>query len=150
MVTYRVSKTLNAPIKYVYDWATDFTESDNSLWGGRDPRIILHKTRKRAIYAYYSKGADGKPKLAVRFVSLHPSTYSWHLDYYGEEALETGEYKLTKLGKTRTRLNIVLKQKWKHGKGPSSRALAKETNSVWVKYGEALEEDYRSGKSATS
>ena len=150
MVTFRVSKTINAPIKYVYDWATDFTEGDNFLWGGKYPRVILHKTRKKAIYAYYSKGADGKPKLAVRFVSLHPSTYSWHLDYYGEEVFETGEYKLTRLRKTKTRLNIVLRNRWKHGKGPSSKELEKETNFVWMKYTEALEEDYRSGKSPTT
>jgi len=149
MVTFRVSKTINAPIKYVYDWATDFTEGDNFLWGGKYPRIILHKTRKKAIYAYYGKGSDGKPKLAVRFVSLHPSNYSWHLDYYGEESLETGEYKLTKLGKTKTRLNMAFKNKWKHGKGPSSKELEKNTNLVWMKYTQALEEDYRSGRSAS-
>ena len=149
MVTYRVSKMINAPIKYVYDWATDFTEHDNSIWGGKYPKIILHKTRKNTIFAYYSKGADGKPKLAVRFVSLHPSTYSWHLDYYGEEALETGEYKLTRLG-TKTRLNLIIKSKWKHGKGPSAKEFEKYANFVWMKYAEALEEDYRSGKSASS
>ena len=150
MAIYRVSRTINAPIRYVYDWATDFTERDNSIWGGKYPRMILHKTRQKAVYAYYSKGADGKPKLAVRIVSLHPSTYSWHLDYYGEEALETGEYKLTTLGKTKTQLKIVLKNKWKHGKGPSSRELQKHANFVWTKYTEALENDYRSGKSAIS
>ena len=150
MATYRVSKTINAPINYVYEWATDFSERDNSLWGGKYPRIILHKTRKQAIYAYYSKGADGKPKLAVRFVTLHPHTYSWHLDYYGEEALETGDYKLTRLGKTTTRLNILLKNKWKHGKGPSSKEFGKHANFVWLKYAEALERDYSSGKSASS
>lgn len=150
MATYRVSKTINAPIKYVYDWATDFTDTDNSLWGGKYPRIILHKSRKNAVYAYFSKGADGKAKLAVRFVTLHPSTYSWHLDYYGEQALETGEYKLTKQGKTKTRLNIVLKNKRKQDKGPSAQELEKNANFVWVKYTEALEKDYRSGKSARS
>ena len=138
------------PQKYVYDWATDFTEGDNFIWGGKYSRIILHKTIRKAIYAYYSKGADGKPKLAVRFVTLHPSTHSWHLDYYGEEALETGEYKLTRLGKMKTRLNIVLKHNWKHGKGPSSRELQENTNFVWAKYTEALEQDYKSGKSASS
>jgi len=150
MAIYRVSKTINAPIAYVYTWATDFSEGDNSLWGGKFPRIILHKARKKAVYAYYGKGTDGKPKLAVRFVTLHPATYSWHLDYYGEEALETGEYKLTKLGKTKTRLNIVLKNKWKHGKGPPPKELEKHANFVWLKYAEALERDYRSGKSASS
>ncbi|MGI0080253.1 MAG: hypothetical protein ACRECH_11565 [Nitrososphaerales archaeon] len=150
MVKYRVSKTINAPIRYVYDWATDYREEDNSIWGGKYPKIILLKTKMKAIYAYYNDGSDGKPKLGVRLVTLHPSTYSWHLDYYGEEDIETGEYKLVRLGKTKTRLDIVIKNIWKHGKGPSSHNFEKHAIFVWQKYAAALEKEYNSGKGANS
>ena len=68
------------------------------MLGSKFPRIILEKTTNRAVYAGFKRGEDGKPKLAVRVVTLHPRRYSWHLDYFGEEDLEVGEYKLIRLG----------------------------------------------------
>lgn len=146
MVTYRVSKVINAPIRYVYDWATDYTEADNSIWGGKYPKIILLKSKTKAVYAYYNAGTDGKPKLAVRLVTMHPFTFSWHLDYYGEEDIETGEYKLVRLGKSKTRLDIVIKNKWKRARGPSATDFEKHANFVWEKYAAALEKDYKSAQ----
>ena len=145
-----MTKVIDAPLKYVYDWATDYTEGDNAIWGGKYPRIILLKTKTKVIYAYYSEDVNGKRKLAVRLVTLHPATYSWHLDYYGEDAIETGEYKLTRLGKGKTRFHMVIKNKWKKGKGPSASYLQRNSNFVWTKYVEALEKDYNSGKRARS
>lgn len=146
MVTYRASKIFNAPVKYVFNWATDYTEEDNLIWGGKHRRVILLKSKSKAVYASYKDGFDGKPKLAVRIVTLNPSKYSWHLDYYGEEDIETGEYKLVSLGKDKTRLDMVFHNEWKYGKGPSQEDFQKETNEVWEKYAEALESDYNSGK----
>jgi hypothetical protein len=150
LVTYRVSKVINAPIKYVYKWATDYSEGDNSIWGGKYPRVILFKSRAKCVYASYKDGSDGKKKLAVRLVTLNPSEYSWHLDYYAEEDIETGEYHLTRLDDMKTRLNMVLRNKWKNGKGPSASDFATESKFIWEKYGDALEEDYASGKKANS
>jgi hypothetical protein len=145
---YRGSKTFNAPIKYVYEWATDYTEGDNEIWGGKHRRVILLKTKRKAVYASYKDGADGKPKLAVRVVTLDPKKYSWHLDYYGEEDTETGDYKLKSLGKDKTRLDMVFHNQWKTGTGPSQDSFEKETKFVWEKYAEVLEKDYSSGKKA--
>jgi hypothetical protein len=145
---YRASKIFNAPIKYVYDWATDYTEGDDLIWGGKHRRVILLKSKSKVVYASYKDGTDGKPKLAVRIVKLNPSTFSWHLDYYGEEDTEMGEYKLVRLGKNKTRLDMVFHNKWKKGIGPSSENFERETNSVWEKYAESLERDFNSGKKA--
>ncbi len=150
MVTYRVSKVLNAHIKYVYDWATDYTEGDNFISGGKHRRVILFKSKSKVVYASYKDGIDGKPKLAVRIVTLNTSTYSWHLDYFGEEDTETGEYKLLSLGKNKTRLDMAFHNKWKKGASPPRESFEKETNFVWEKYAEALERDYNSGKKAIS
>ncbi|MHB1909148.1 MAG: hypothetical protein ACYCQJ_09820 [Nitrososphaerales archaeon] len=146
MVVYRASKIFNAPIKYVYEWATDFKESDNQFWGGKHRRVILLKSKSKSVYAYFNDGADGKPKLAVGAVTLDPSKYSWHLDYYSEEDSETVEYKLTSLGKNKTRLKMIFRNKWKKGKGPSAEDFEKGTNLVWEKYAAALENDYNSGR----
>lgn len=149
MVIYRASKVFKAPIKYVYDWATDFTGEDYLIWGGKHPRIILFKTKTKVVYAYYQDGSDGKPKLAVGIVALSPSTCSWHLDYYSEEDSETGEYKLVSLGRAKTRLEMRFDNKWKQGKGPSVKDFEEGTNSLWGKYAERLEKDYSSGKKAS-
>lgn len=146
LVVYKASKVFNAPIKYVYEWATDFRERDNEFWGGKHRRVILQKTRQKAVYASYNNGTDGKPKLAVGIVTLKPSSYSWHLDYYAEEDTETAEYKLTSLGKERTKLSMVFNNSWKKGRGPSAQDFEKGTNSVWEKYALALQKDYKSGK----
>jgi hypothetical protein len=148
LVTYKVSRTINAPLKYVYDWATDYTEEDNALWGGKHPRIILLKTRRKVVYASYNDGANGKPILAVRMVSLSPSNHSWHLDYYSEEDIESGEYKLKSLGKSKTQLSIVLKNTWKYGKSPTRQEFEDHAKVVWDGYVPALEKDYSSGKPA--
>ena len=145
MVVYKVSKVFNAPIKYVYEWATDFRESDNKFWHGKHRRVILLKTRQKAVYASYNDGR-GKPKLAVGIVTLKPVSYSWHLDYYSQEDTETAEYKLTSLGKEKTRLNMVFNNHWKKGRGPSAKDFEKGTSLVWEKYALALEKDYESGK----
>jgi hypothetical protein len=119
VVVYRHSVIFNAPIKFVYEWCTDYREDDPQITGASHRRIILDKTNRRAIYASSKTGSDGKTKLAVRIVTLFPSKYAWDLDYVAEEDLERGEYRLKKLGKEKTRLEMVFRNKWKNGKGPS-------------------------------
>lgn len=142
MVTYRASKIINAPIKYVFDWATDFKENDDLIFGGKDRRVILLKTKTKSVYA------QAKPKISVGIVVLCPKDYSWHLDYYSEEEIEAGEYKLSKVGKKSTRLDMVFNNKRKHGKGPTLKEFEKEANFLWDKYAAALEKDFNSGKEA--
>lgn len=148
MVKYKVSKIINAPIKYVFDWATDYSPDDNLISKTKWPRLILFKGRTKVIYASYKQGSDRKPKLAVRIVTLFPSKFFWHLDYYAEEDLEQGEYRLVRLGPTKTRLDMKFENTWKKGKGPSSKEFEKGTVQVWEKYSRALESDFRSGKKA--
>lgn len=103
----------------------------------------MEKTKKRCVYASYKQGSDGKRKLAVRVVTLHPKTHSWHLDYYAEEDLETGEYLLTRLGPSTTRITLELHNKWKNGRGPSKKEFERSTRKTWDKYAPALERDYQ-------
>ena len=150
MVSYGASKIINAPIKYVYDWATDFREDDNLFWGGRHPRIILSRSKTKCVYAQYENESKDKPKIAVTVVTMSPTKYSWHLDYYAEEDMETGEYRLSKIGKNRTKLTMSFKNFWKNGKGPSQKKFQDGTRELWEKYAAALESDYTSGKGAKS
>lgn len=146
MDVIEVSKTIKAPLWYAYDWCTDFRETDPQITGSKSQRRVLHKTKKKAIYVQIYEGADGKEKVAVDIVTLKPPT-SWHLDYFGEEDDETGEYRLKKLGENKTRLDMVFKEKWKNiAKIPSIEEQIRSTNETWDKYVAALEKEYKSRK----
>jgi hypothetical protein len=142
----KVSKTVNAPLSFVYAWCTDFSADDPSITGSKSQRMILSKTKRRVIYAQIYDGMDGKKKVAVNIVALTPPN-SWHLDYFGEEDDETADYRLRSLGKDSTKLDMVFREKWKEiAKVPTLEEQSKQTNKVWDLYVAALEKDYNSGK----
>ena len=41
--TYHVSKVFNAPLKFVYDWLTDYREDDNQITGSKAQFKICRK-----------------------------------------------------------------------------------------------------------
>jgi hypothetical protein len=146
----KVSKTIKAPLTYVYSWCTDYSQDDPKLTGSKSQRIILEKTKKRAVYVQIYNGMDGKQKVAVDMVSLRPPD-SWHLDYFGEEDDETGEYRLKSLGKEKTRLDMVFKEKWKAvARVPSIEEQTRSTSEAWDRYVVALEKDYNSERKPAS
>ena len=138
--TFHVSKVINAPLKFVYDWCVDFKEDDNKIWGSSIKRIILQKTTRRVIYVSTHKRKD-KNISAVRIVALRPPN-AWHLDLAGQENDEIGDYRLTRLGQRKTRLDMTFKVKYKIIRAPTRQQDSKQTNEVWDKYVAALERDY--------
>jgi hypothetical protein len=146
MDVFKISKTIEAPLSYVYDWCTDFRETDPQITGSNSQRKILERTKKRVIYVQIYEGADGEEKAAVNIVTLSPPN-SWHLDYFGEEDDETGEYRLKALGKNKTRLDMLFREKWKNiVKIPSVKEQIDNTDKVWDQYVAALEREYSSRK----
>ncbi len=142
--TYRVSKIINAPLRFVYDWCTDFREDDNKITGSKSKRRILEKTKRRVIYtSEYRSG--GNVRNAANIVTLHPPN-SWHLDSIGDEDDEIGEYRLTKLGSKKARLDMVFREKWKVRNPPTKVEYTKHISDIWDKYAAALEKDYEKRK----
>jgi len=138
--TYHISKVINAPLKFVYNWCVDFREDDPEIWGSKMRRIILQKTKRRVIYmSTHRKG--GKTIAAVRIVTLQPPN-AWHLDLVGQENDEIGDYHLTRLGPRKTRLDITFKAKYRIANAPTKEKDTKQTNEIWDKYIVALERDY--------
>lgn len=137
--TFRVSKTINAPLRFVYDWCTDYKESDPEITGSVTKRKILLKTQHRVIYTSVYK-SDGKPRSAVNVVTLYPPK-AWHLDFIGDEDDETGDYVLKSLGPRRTRLHMTFTEHYKIRRAPTKAQDVKHTNEVWDKYVAALEKD---------
>jgi len=135
-----VSKVINAPLSYVYDWCTDYTPDDSKLTRSKTRRIILTKTPRQAIYLEAFR-RNGKPMYSVNIVSLKRPT-RWHLDYVGQEADEVGEYRLTRQGPKKTRLDMHFKVRYKIRDAPSRAEDTKQTSIVWDKYVRALEHDF--------
>lgn len=138
--TIRVSKVINAPLSFVYEWCTDYREDDNKIIGSTTQRKILQRTRQRVIYlSIYKRGA--KTTCAVSIVTLRPPK-AWHLDYVGEEYDETGDYRLVRLGAQRTRLSMVFRERYKIRDAPTKAEDTKQVREIWNKYAAALEGDY--------
>jgi len=141
----KVTKTINAPLRYVFNWCTDFRENDPDLTGSKGTRKILEKTKKRCVYAQLDPQADGSQKIGVDHVTLKAPS-SWHLEYFGEDDNEIGEYKLTSLGKNKTKLTMVFKETWKTENVPTIEEQVASTSKTWDMFVSALEEEYNSSK----
>jgi len=142
--TYHVSKVINAPLRFVYNWCVDFREDDPKIWGSKTKRIILQKTKRRVIYMSTQR-RRGRATSAVRIVTLQPPN-AWHLGFAGQENDEVGDYHLTSLGPRKTKLDITFKVKYKIANAPTKEKDTKQTNEVWDKYVAALERDYARGR----
>ena len=138
--TFHVSKTIHAPLRFVYDWCTDYRASDTKITGSKNKRRILLKTKHRVIYVSTYK-MKGKTRSAVNVVTLNPPK-SWHLDFVGDDDDEVGEYVLKGLGPRKTRLDMTFLERYKMRGAPTKEQDRKSTLEVWDKYASALERDY--------
>jgi len=151
LVTYRrshsfhVSKVIRAPLRFVFDWCTDYRDTDTQITGSKAKRKILMKTKHRVVYVTSYRNR-GKQRNAVDIVTLFPPK-SWHLDFVGDEDDESGDYVLTSLGPRKTRLDMTFQEHYKIRNAPSKATDEKHTHEVWDKYVAALEKDYRRNKS---
>jgi hypothetical protein len=139
--TVRISRVINAPLRFAYDWWTDFRDTDMQIIGSQNRRIILEKTKKRVIYAKLSPAENGPSMVGVNIVTLIPYK-SWHLEYFGEESNEIGDYAITRLGKTKTSLNLIFTETTKKG-DHTMKEVENLVNNIWDHYLNALEKEYR-------
>ena len=118
-----------------------------SITGSSRQKVILENTTKKNVHIYLWNDDTGKQQMAVNIVSLKPPN-SWHLDYFSKQQTQTGEYKLTRINKNETKLQIVFKHAWKEGQRIESVAEQEERlGKLWDKYVTALESDYDNQKS---
>jgi hypothetical protein len=138
--TIQVSKTIRAPLRFVYDWCTDYRESDPKITGSKSKRKILLKNKHRVVYVVNYR-SRGRPKSAVDVITLYPPR-AWHLDFTGDEDNEVGDYVLTSLGRRKTRLDMNFQEHYKISRAPTKAQDVKSTHEIWDKYVAALERDY--------
>ena len=142
--TVRLDIEVNAPLRFVFDWCTDFTEDDPKLIGSTRQRHILERSGRKVIFAQTWTNGEGKMLVTANIVTLKPPN-SWHLEMFGTERNETGVYKLKRLGKEKTLIQLVFKNKWRNPQTAESvDSQIKRIREIWSKYSAALESDYRS------
>jgi hypothetical protein len=148
---YKAKKTFKAPLEYVFQWCTDFREDDGKMTGSKRKRTILEKTPTRIVWVMEYK-QEGKPRQGLRVVWPHPPD-SWTLDTCGDMAewdeRERGEYKLTRKGKNKTRLDMKFWLTYNSKEHfPDKKEWAKETAETWETFASYLEKDYKASLTA--
>jgi hypothetical protein len=146
--TYRLSTTFSAPIDYVFDWCTDFLEDDPKKYlGSKTVRKILEKTTERVVWTVRYKEGKGFAE-GVRAVWLYPRK-AWHLDTCGD-GREVGDYKLSPLGKSKTRLDMKFVVTYDSKNDVESKEEWEgDGKKHWTIYRKALEADFRAGRPAS-
>lgn len=145
MLRYAITKTFDAPIAYAYAWLTDFRTEDPKIINDPYPRHILRRSKDSFVWIqHYNR--DGKEKEGVRIVTLQPPN-AWHNEAIIDEKETALDYRLTALGKQRTKITIRVKVSFKTIE-ETEADLARNLNGIWDKYIAALERDFRSGKDA--
>jgi hypothetical protein len=144
---YKISQTFNAPLEYVFAWCTDFRDDDPKKYlGSKTVRKIIEKNADRVIWRVRYKEGKGFAE-GVRAVWLYPPK-AWHLDTCGD-GREVGDYKLTPLGKSKTRLDMKYVVTY-DSKDEVEDKEEWEADGVkhWKIYKKALEADFKAGRPA--
>jgi hypothetical protein len=144
--TVRVSKEVNAPLRYVYDWCTDYRSDDWRLRrkGGIKPKYrVLRVSPRRVVRVRQAPNGSRDPDIAVDVVRLDPPA-DWHTDQIDETDRMALDYHLVKLGPKKTRLDLYVTERWVTRDFPTPSELRRRVSATWDRLLTVLEEDYRS------
>jgi hypothetical protein len=147
--TVRVSLVIHAPSRYVYEWCTDYRSDDGRFSSRRHgPRFLVTKiSPRRVLRIRVSKGSGREPAIAVDLVRLNPP-HSWHLDQIDETDRQALDYRVSSVGRGRTRLQLLVTERWVTPDFPTPEALRAQVAKTWAHFAAALEADYRAGRPA--
>ncbi len=143
----RVTKTIRAPIKYVYEWCTDFRSDDGKFSRSKTRVKVIHVGSDRVVRIRVRVTPIESPAVAVELVRLIPPD-AWHKETIDETDLDAVDYKLARLGSGRTRVTLSLTERWMTRKHPTRSQWVRNGNKYWDNLVAALEEDYRKGMPA--
>jgi hypothetical protein len=146
--TVRLTLVIHAPTRYVYDWCTDYRSDDGRLRAHPRPTYrVIRVSPHRVVRLRISRGSGRDPALAVDVVRLNPP-HAWHLDQIDETDRQALDYRVTGLGRTRTRLQLFVTERWVTPEFPTREALRAQIAGKWAVFARALEADYRAGRPA--
>jgi hypothetical protein len=145
--TVRVSLIIHAPSRYVYEWCTDYRSDDGRFANGRASYRVIKISPRRVVRVRVSRGSGRDPRIAVELVSLHPP-HSWHLDQIDATDQQSLDYRVSAVGRGRTRLLLLSTERWLTPEFPTPEALRAQIAETWARFAAALEADYRAGQPA--
>jgi hypothetical protein len=147
--TVRVSLVIRAPSRYVYEWCTDYRSDDGRFSRARPrPRYrVIRISPRRVLRVRIHRGSGREPDIAAELVRLNPPR-SWHLDQIDETDHQSVDYRVAPLGRTRTRLQLFITERWVTPEFPTREVLRARVAGVWARFAVALEADYRAGRPA--
>ncbi len=148
--TVRVSKVVKAPLRYVYDWCTDYRADDGRLRREHSVKPTFRVIRispHRVVRIRLFPTGSHDPEIAVDLVRLNPPA-DWHTDQIDETDRMALDYHLVRLGSRKTRLELYVTERWVTRDYPTPRELRQRVSRTWDVFLAALEKRYRSGASA--
>lgn len=147
--TVRISLVIRAPARYVYEWCTDYRSDDGRFSKARPrPRFrVVRISPRRVLRIRVSKGSGRDPALAVEVIRLNPPR-SWHQDQIDETDQQSVDYRVSSVGRARTRFLLLSTERWLTPEFPTREVLRARIAGVWARFAAAIEEDYRAGRPA--
>ena len=145
----RVSLVIHAPSRYVYDWSTDY-RSDDGRFSNRRPRPsfrVIRISPRRVLRIRVSRGSGRDPAIAVEAIRLNPPR-SWHMDQIDETDQQSVDYRVSAVGRARTRLQLLSTERWVTPEFPTREVLRAQIARTWARFAAAIEADYRAGRPA--
>src|SRR5580700_8879937 len=147
--TVRVSLVIHAPSRYVYDWCTDY-RSDDGRFSNARPRPsfrVIRISPRRVVRIRISRGSGRDPRLTVERIRLTPPR-SWHMDQLDETDQQSLDYRVSSVGRGRTRFQLLSTERWLTPDFPTREALRTQIARTWTRFAAAIEADYRAGRPA--
>jgi hypothetical protein len=148
--TIRVSRVINAPLRYVYDWCTDYRPDDWRVGRRRGARERYHVHKispHRVVRVRIGPRGSPDPDIAVDVVRLDPPA-DWHTDQIDETDRMALDYHLVRVGPRTTRLELFVTERWVTREYPTRAELRRRVSATWERLATSLEERYRSGAPA--
>lgn len=142
---------IRAPLDFVYNWCTDFRIDDPKITGSNSKRLVLEKSRDRAIYVALNNKIDDYGRGGrIYLVKMEPPN-TWRLQAHGNGFDTIGEYQLTRISSKDTQLRITFTHTY-YDKSVMPTKVEKEMDSKrsWTKYVNALEKDFLGSTVETS
>jgi len=143
----RISKVVEAPLKFVYQWCTDFRDDDGKLSTSKPRFKTLRPAPDRVLRIRLSNAKAGTPDIAVDLVRLMPPN-AWHVDQIDETDLAAVDYRLSPHGPNKTRVTLDITERWMTPRHPDRREYLESTGHYWDRLVAAIEKRYRSGQPA--
>lgn len=144
---YEVRATFRAPLKFVYDWCTDYTPKDAKLEGEDYERRILRQTSREVVYEDLAETPEGW-LWSRHVVRLHPPNW-WHSDSFGSHRIYSLDYRLSELPGNRTQLTLTARRRpaGVGGPNPSKSTWERSVGKSWRTFGRFLEKDFQKTRS---